>query len=705
MNKTFLITSLILVFSIFFLFGCTESNLNICGDGICTVGEENTCVTDCTSPVNATVNINVSGAWDATGDLSLYWYHSKDVYANASANITSRLGDNWFGEQAKNLNISFNDSESGSKPVGDKRNIQMNFTQPGDYYFELRSEDYAYRAVSEKITVSESKDYYVDLQIVPSNPALRVKAVNNNYDIINGPGKIDLYMKRTYYQYGENKEEEFLYDSINFEKGQEVNALFFVYVQKNKLENEYIEYKAVVNVDGYEPQEYYYAPYSKYQEIYARFNKDVEEKTGDLKVSIVPGIGTTQDDLLELEGQEINVYAQDGEIVGKVSNGTAYLEDIPYANYLLRSSFNDFNYQSGIAPVSIEETWVEINQETNNVEVKGLLGIGKTISMVDSQGELIPAEEILQTGYCVISSGEKECMSYETPMKMYMNPMLMSQRAFNEQSIKDWANVTYSVDLEYSGVQNTFDLKYSQGTSVEVWQFDTSVDSNMSVAENSARVVWKSAEPFAITDWRMGGDMLFLDLKNNSSETLTVTSVSAGGMVSSATHEMMPGSTTDLTTSRYFYLDEDCVVGQTYTFDKSSVKIVYASANIEDKIQYGAADIVVPCSVMLTSDTNFISGDLLVGESTFVMGAGEYSMESLKIELIDVLKNGASSNDEYVGKFGLYYQGKLIKIIQASGTFDLRDHFSDSLMATSLIVTNIGLRASDNKYFATIQIG
>jgi hypothetical protein len=474
MNKKFLITSLLLVFSIFFLFGCTESNLNICGDGVCTTGEENTCPTDCAEPVNATVNINVSGAYDATGDLSLYWHHSKDAYANASANITSRLGDNWFGEQSKNLNISFNDSESGSKPIGDERNIQMNFTEPGDYYFEVRSQDYEYRAVSEKITVSESKEYYVDLQIVPSNPALRVKAIDESGNIMVGEGKIDLYAIETVCKYGECTEDKWLYETVKFSAEDEMNALFFVYVPRDEYFNKRsINYEVVLSKTNYETSISWTNIYGKYQELQVILQKDVSTEKGDLKVSIVPGMGTTQDDLLELEGKEIHVWGKDKSIIGKVSKGLVYFEDLPYGSYYLESSYNkDFNYQSGIAPVSTESTQIEINQETNSVTVKGLLGIGLNLSIVDAKGNLIPKEEILQNSYCVLVDGKKECVDYEKPMPMHMNPVLSSILAYNEQTILGLEKQLITVNLEYNGVQQWFELQYKQGNNVFVWQFD-----------------------------------------------------------------------------------------------------------------------------------------------------------------------------------------------------------------------------------------
>ena len=58
MKQFFVLIALLIVLAVF-LSGCTETT--ICGDGLCSSGEENTCPTDCAEPVNATVNINVSG--------------------------------------------------------------------------------------------------------------------------------------------------------------------------------------------------------------------------------------------------------------------------------------------------------------------------------------------------------------------------------------------------------------------------------------------------------------------------------------------------------------------------------------------------------------------------------------------------------------------------------------------------------------------
>ncbi len=466
-----------------FLSGCTQTSF--CGDQICSSGEENTCPTDCVAPVEAKVNVNVSGAYDAEGDISLYWYSSKDIQANAYSNITSRLGENWFGSESKNLYISFNDSKSGEVPVPSNRQVSMNFTKAGDYYFEVRSDDYEYRAVSEKITITESGEYYVNITLTPSNPALRVKVLDEFGSTLSGKGKITLTAIETICEYGECKDNEWEYDSRMFYDGEEMNGLFFLYVpyEYNFEKNVNMHYKIEVEKEGYLTQTGYQYPYGKYSEYQMVLGKDVPTQKGALKISIVPGMGTTKDDLVELEGKLVNVCDGYGECTeSTILNKTIYLENLPYGAYNVYSLGYDYNSQSSYPPMSIAELKVELDSEIVYGETKGLRGIGIKLSILDGQGNFIDTvnDELYVLKVCTIDGDMVSCSAIQDRQRLTLqsNPANYSQKVYSEQQIIDSENQSISMELMYIGEKKWFSYGMKQGYTEYVWQFD-GLDYNM----------------------------------------------------------------------------------------------------------------------------------------------------------------------------------------------------------------------------------
>jgi len=488
MKKIIIATALVLVLALF-LSGCTQTSL--CGDQICSSGEESTCPGDCVAPVEAKVNISVNGAYDAVGDLSLYWYSSKDIQASAYSNITSRLGDNWFGSESKNLYVSFNDSKNGQIPVPTSRQISMNFTQAGDYYFEARSEDYSYRAVSEKITITESGEYNVNLTLTPSNPALRVKVFDEYGNTLNGKGIITLTAVETVCEYGECKENEWQYDSRVFYDKEEMNGLFFLYIpyQYNFKEKRDMYYKIEVQKEGYSTQTGYHYPYGKYSEYHMSLGKEVPAEKGILKIKIVPGVGTSVEDLAELDGANVQAcgkYACYDSTIRYAEELTSItFEGMLYDNYAVYG-YVDYNYQSSHPPMSLVSSNIEVNSEIVYGEAKGLRGYGMQISILDSMGNLIDTvnEELygLQSCY-VYSDGVKNCSSNEEPQRIVLpsNPVQISQRAYSEEEITNPTNVSMEVELMYKGEKKWFSYSMKQGYHEYIWQFSgNNVDRNYS---------------------------------------------------------------------------------------------------------------------------------------------------------------------------------------------------------------------------------
>ena len=104
-----------LIFSVLFLLGCTQTP-QLCGDLICSEGEENTCPTDCASQIDGTVTVSIYGGGYGE-DLTLEYSSYENVNVNLGKGISSRLGSNWGSDTYSNLNFSYNQNNFVQKPV------------------------------------------------------------------------------------------------------------------------------------------------------------------------------------------------------------------------------------------------------------------------------------------------------------------------------------------------------------------------------------------------------------------------------------------------------------------------------------------------------------------------------------------------------------------------------------------------------------
>jgi len=474
--KQFLFSGL-LVLLVALMFGCTGTT--ICGDQICSTGEDLTCPTDCAAPVEAKVIVNVNGAYDATGDLSLRWHHSKDVFANANASIVSRLGEHWSGEQVKNLSISFNDSISGEVPLEQygNRTVTLNITQPGDYYFEALSEDYAYRVVSDKITITESKEYYVNMNLTVGNPAVRVKAYDTmTGNVLTGRGKISVYAEENYYEYGENKKYEYLYSEMNFDEGQEVNGLFFLYNYEDKLNNRYVSYRAVVEAEGYDGTKMNVYPYGKYQEFGVWLNKTGQVLNGSLKITIVPGIGTTQEDVASLEGRNVQVnggcVCTETECTACISkdvtiqNGMIILNDYPYGSYSVYIP-SGMNNNSPDVPIGVESKSFEIIAgEGRYDEIKALKGYNLNLKAVDINGQVVDPTQIEMISFCQSYLDQNYCSEYNGESwanTLVTNPYVFAATYYSEEHMNQYAQSDIVFTTKYNNDVQATSFSINQG--------------------------------------------------------------------------------------------------------------------------------------------------------------------------------------------------------------------------------------------------
>jgi hypothetical protein len=118
------------------------------------------------------------------------------------------------------------------------------------------------------------------------------------------------------------------------------------------------------------------------------------------------------------------------------------------------------------------------------------------------------------------------------------------------------------------------------------------MDQGSAVPEQTAKTAWKSAEPFAITDWTLDAseDTLTVVIKNNSFETLTfINIVTATSDVNDTNASVAPGATITRTIST----EDTYSAGDKYSYPKDgNMYITYNTTNITGKKQYGNADIV-----------------------------------------------------------------------------------------------------------------
>ncbi len=487
MIKNKLIFLLVLFFTTLFLLGCTGTSSAICGDGICSPGEELTCPTDCAVKVDGDVIVSINGAYDADGEIYLYWYHSKDVYANISQNLTSRLGDNWYGSTNKNLHISFNDSSSGSIPVekyGNRQVVLSNLEQ-GEYYFEARTTDYAYRAVSEKIIVKENGDKYVNLTLSPSNPAVRIKAVDEMGRSLTGEGTIELYYVEESWHNGQYETYEGLYNSMYFNSDEEMNALFYVW-QPSPMDNKNVYYKVVINKKGYEfdTRQIWGSMYYKYTEYNFVLRNSTPIKTGNLEINIVAGNERSDysSQMFLLEGKEVQICKTSNwscESVILNSDLKINLENKAYGDYAIQLGFGDFN--SNEIPYTINET-VTIDSENAVTEVKARRGSLLRISVLDADRQLINSSQVKVYSICYFSSINQgtNCYDYNgiTWEELFgVNPYSASQGLYSASDLENLLSYIYTIRLEFNGQVKDFNFPlFRQGYNTQRFGFD-SVDS------------------------------------------------------------------------------------------------------------------------------------------------------------------------------------------------------------------------------------
>ena len=114
------------------------------------------------------------------------------------------------------------------------------------------------------------------------------------------------------------------------------------------------------------------------------------------------------------------------------------------------------------------------------------------------------------------------------------------------------------------------------------------------MSETSVKTSWKSAEPWAITDWTKTGTVATLVLKNNSSETLTLKDVNLSSTTADKNITVFANVASGATITINMVGMTNCAASTKYSFPKAGIVIDYNNSSI-NKTQYGNADIVGTC--------------------------------------------------------------------------------------------------------------
>jgi uncharacterized protein (UPF0333 family) len=111
------------------------------------------------------------------------------------------------------------------------------------------------------------------------------------------------------------------------------------------------------------------------------------------------------------------------------------------------------------------------------------------------------------------------------------------------------------------------------------------------VGEQTAKAAWQSSEPWGVVEWSMNSDgNLTVVLKNNSFDSLEFNELTVSGTTSTtAATTVPPGATQNVLVPS---ISGTYTAGQPFSLPQDEILIDFNTGNINNRIQYGAADIV-----------------------------------------------------------------------------------------------------------------
>jgi len=108
-----------------------------------------------------------------------------------------------------------------------------------------------------------------------------------------------------------------------------------------------------------------------------------------------------------------------------------------------------------------------------------------------------------------------------------------------------------------------------------------------------SKELWKNAEPWGIVDWSKHENILWVVLTNNTDNNLTLKAFIAGdsNYLLPSGGAVLPNSSAGL----QFVVSTSCVPNEKYVYTKEDIQIIYDTDSIQNKVEYGVADIVGEC--------------------------------------------------------------------------------------------------------------
>lgn len=641
---------LVLLLVLFLFFGCTQNS--ICGDSLCSSGEENSCPTDCATQIDGTVFVNLIGANDAT-DLTLEYYSSSNVNYNFYNSVASSLASNWSANNSKNLSISLNQNDLVTKPVPASREVVLEGLKQGEYYFTARNSEYSYYGKAEKVLINEDKDYYVTVELKANQPIVKVNVVDESGAVLSGSGRIEMFEVTDYYDSSTQMTNtvENSVGIVEISADQSMAALFYLWPERKEI-NYQTRFKAVVTKDNYGVAVYdNLGVQNKYNLVSVIIVRETPI-TGSLTIQIVPGQGTTLADLEVFKGKEVAIY-NTSDYSGKTtaivnSDLTINLNDYKVGTYFVGGGYL---IDSISVPVNLDVSKeIVITPGHNSVELEGFLGILASLSVIDSKLDLIYGKDIQIYKMCYSDGNLLQCTDYNGVAWEHMlgtNPYVSLIGLMNQRLIEEYLGRGYILSLGYDGQVKDFNFSFKQGRNDIIFKFDPiyscigEIDPNallyqgddldltantvkvlanantsakceyyckegyylntgkcvLGPDDRNARALWKKAIPFAIIDWNRTGDKLSLTIKNNSTSFLYLRAVylnadpkvNSNNRVNSFSGLQTRVITVDLNTP--------CLDGNNYVFSKDVVRLVYTNVSSSiSRTERAVADILGRCN-------------------------------------------------------------------------------------------------------------
>ncbi|MGI6589663.1 MAG: hypothetical protein ACOX1V_03310 [Candidatus Iainarchaeum sp.] len=115
------------------------------------------------------------------------------------------------------------------------------------------------------------------------------------------------------------------------------------------------------------------------------------------------------------------------------------------------------------------------------------------------------------------------------------------------------------------------------------------VGQSSGVSEESAKLAWKMANPFAIVEWSMNPNgVMTIALKNNSDKTVFFNYMNIGQDWNNDSFSLAVGQTKNITINT----GDNYSSGQNYAYKKPDIVIDYNTIYISNSRQYAPTDLV-----------------------------------------------------------------------------------------------------------------